>query len=439
MASKKKTRRFSTSFHRKSPFKIIGPGVITGASDDDPSGIGTYSQAGALFGFGMLWMALFLFPLMYTIQEICGRIGLVTGSGLGKVIKDKYSNKVMLPLASLLLIANTINIGVDIGAMASSVRILFPQISPLIATIGFTIFILFSEIYLPYNKFARVLKFAALSLFAYVITAMLVGGNATDIAFSTLLPHIEFTKEYAMMFVAIFGTTISPYLFFWQTSEEVEEEVMAGKTKEIGKKRSKQAGKTEFRKMKADTAIGMAFSQVIMWAIIVTCSGTLHSQGITNIQTAEQAAQALEPLVGGSDFSGLIAKSVFTLGIIGTGLLAIPILAGGCGYVLADTFGWKQGLHKKFREAKAFYTVISVATVIGLFINLVGIDPIQALIFSAVINGVLALPMLVAIMKISNDKSVLKDKTNKRKTNFVGWLTVMINGISVVYMIITTL
>jgi Mn2+/Fe2+ NRAMP family transporter len=439
LAPKKKRRRLSTNLRHKSPFKDIGPGVITGASDDDPSGIGTYSQAGALFGFGMLWMTLFLFPLMYTIQEICGRIGLVTGSGLGKVIKDKYSNKVMLPLASLLLIANTINICVDLGAMASSIRILFPQISPLIATMGFTIFILFSEIYLPYNKFARVLKFTALSLFAYVITAILVGGNAFDITLSTLLPHIEFTKEYAMMFVAIFGTTISPYLFFWQTSEEVEEEVMTGKTKEMGKKRSKQAGKTEFRKMKADTAIGMAFSQVIMWAIIVTCSGTLHSQGITNIQTADQAAQALEPLTGIYDYSGLIAKSVFALGIIGTGLLAIPILAGGCGYVLADTFGWKQGLYKKFNEAKAFYAVISLATIIGLFITLVGIDPIQALIYSAVINGVLALPMLVAIMKISNDRSILKEKINNRKTNYVGWSTIIINGISVVYMIITIL
>jgi len=417
----------------------MGPGIITGASDDDPSGIGTYSQAGALFGLGMLWMAIFLFPLMYTIQEICGRIGLVTGSGLGKVIKEKYSNKVMLPLASLLLIANTINIGVDLGAMASSVRILFPEIPPLIATISFTVFILFAEIYLPYNKFARVLKITALSLFAYVITALLIGGKSTEIILSTLLPHIEFTKEYAMMFVAIFGTTISPYLFFWQTSAEVEEEVMAGKTKEIGKKRSKQAGKTEFRKMKADTAIGMAFSQIIMWAIIVTCSGTLHSHGIINIQTAEQAAEALEPLGGEPNFSSLVAKSIFALGIIGTGLLAIPILAGGCGYVLADTFGWKQGLYKKFKQAKAFYSVISVATIIGLFINLAGIDPIQALIYSAVINGVLALPMLVVIMKISNDKRVLKDNINDKRTNFVGWLTVLINGISVIYMIVTIL
>ena len=433
MAKKKKLSK--ANFRHKSWFKIMGPGVITGASDDDPSGIGTYSQAGALFGFGMLWMALFLFPLMYTIQEICGRIGLVTGSGLGKVIKEKYSNKILLPLATLLIVANTINIGVDIGIMASSVKLLFPQISPLIATIGFTVFILFSEIYLPYNKFVRVLKFAALSLFAYVITAVIVGGNASEIAFSTLIPHIEFTKEYAMMFVAIFGTTISPYLFFWQTSEEVEEEVRAGKIKDIGKKRSKEAGKKEFRKMKADTAIGMAFSQIIMWAIIVTTAGSLHSHGITNIQTADQAALALEPLAGSFDFSALVAKIVFTLGIIGTGLLAIPVLAAGCGYVLADTFGWQQGLYKKFRQAKEFYLVISIATIVGLIITFANINPIQALVYSAVINGVLSVPMLLVIMKISNDKKVLKDRINGRISNILGWITLVVNGLSVLYMI----
>ncbi len=327
----------------KSIFKLIGPGVITGAADDDPSGIATYSQAGAQFGSGMLWMALFIFPLMYTIQEMCGRIGLVTGSGLGKTIKSKYSNKIMLPLASLLLIANTTKIGAHIGAMASSARLLFPQIPIFIAVISFTLFILFSQILIPYNKFVKVLKYIALSLFAYVVTAIIVGGNFQYILFSTFIPHIEFTKDYVAMFVAIFGTTISPYLFFWQASEEAEEEVSSGKIKEIGGDGPppKKIGKKEVKIMRADTAIGMAFSQIIMWSIITTCAGSLHSHGITNIQTADQAAKALEPLVSSFPYAGVISKSIFTLGIIGTGLLAIPVLAGSCGYALADVFGWK--------------------------------------------------------------------------------------------------
>lgn len=421
----------------KSISKIIGPGVVTGAADDDPSGIATYSQAGAQLGFGMLWMVLFMFPLMYTIQEMCGRIGLVTGSGLGKIIKNKYSKKVMLLLAGLLLFSNMINIGADIGAMAHSLRLLFPQIPVSVAITSFALFILLSQIFIPYEKFVKVLKYTALSLFAYIATSVIVGGNVQNLLYSTFIPHIEFTTDYATMFVAIFGTTISPYLFFWQVSEEAEEAVLSGKIKEIGKGPPKKIEKKEIKMMKADTAMGMAFSQIIMWAIITTCAGSLYSHGITNIQTAEQAAKALEPLVSSFPYAGLVSKSIFALGIIGTGLLAIPVLAGSCGYALSDVFGWKQGLHKKFRQAKSFYLVIAISTVIGIWINFININPIQALIYSSIINGVVSLPMIVFIIKITNDKTVLKDKTNSRISNIIGWFTVAINFISIIVMLFT--
>lgn len=253
----------------KSIFKIIGPGVVTGAADDDPSGIATYSQAGAQLGFGMLWMVLFMFPLMYTIQEMSGRIGLVTGSGLSKIIKNKYSKKAMLLLSSLLLFSNTITIGADKGAMAHSFRLLFHQIPLFIAILSFAIFILLSQIFIPYSKFVKVLKYMALSLFAYIATSVIVGGNYQNILFSTFIPHIEFNKDYAIMFTAVFGTTISPYLFFWQSSQEAEEAVLTGKIKEIGKWSPKKVEEKEMKIMKADTAIGMAFSQIIMWATIL--------------------------------------------------------------------------------------------------------------------------------------------------------------------------
>jgi NRAMP (natural resistance-associated macrophage protein)-like metal ion transporter len=421
----------------KSIFKFIGPGVITGASDDDPSGIATYSQAGAQLGFGMLWMVLLMFPLMYTMQEMSGRIGLVTGSGLGKIIKEKYSIKVLLPLTGILLIANTINIGADIGAMADSLRLLVPQIPMTMAILGFAMFILIMQIFIPYNKFVKFLKYITLSLFAYVITSLIVGGNIQNILFSTFVPHLELTKNYAVMFAAIFGTTISPYLFFWQASEEVEEEVKTGKIKDIGKGSPKQIEKKEIKIMKIDTAIGMGFAQIIVWSIMVTCAGSLYSHGVTNIQTTEQAAKALEPLVNSFPNAGVISKFIFALGIIGTGLLAIPVLAASSGYALSDAFGWKQGLYKKFREAKSFYLVIAVSTIIGIFINFVGINPIQALIYSSIINGIVSLPMIIFLIKIANDKSILKDKINSKKSNVIGCITVAINLISVIVMFFT--
>jgi Mn2+/Fe2+ NRAMP family transporter len=425
---------WSTSFSRA--FKSLGPGVITGASDDDPSGIATYSQAGAQFGFGMLWLALIQFPMMNIVQEMCARIGLVTGGGLASVIKKRYSRKVVLPLAGLLLIANTINIGADIGAMTASVRLVLPQLPVVVTTLSFTAFILISEILVPYIKYAKILNYFTLSLFAYILAAIIVGGNLDQLLISTIVPHIELTPAFATIFVAIFGTTISPYLFFWQASEEAEEDVVKRKIKEIGIGKP-MISKKEIRLMREDTAVGMAFSQIVMWAIITTTAGTLHTHNITDIQTADQAAKALEPLVKTFPHAGEISKTIFALGIIGTGLLTIPILAGSSAYALSDVFGWKEGLSKKFNQARRFYLVIVVSTLIGLGINFTNIDPIEALVFTAVINGVVAVPILFAIMKIANDKTILKDNTNGLGSNVIGWSTLVIMGISVIIMFVT--
>jgi NRAMP (natural resistance-associated macrophage protein)-like metal ion transporter len=418
-------------------FKSLGPGIITGASDADPSGIATYSQAGAQFGFGMAWLVLVLYPMMTVVQEMCARIGLVTGSGLGAIIKQKYSRKIIFPLTGLLLIANTINIGTDIGAMAASIRLVFPHLPVIIATLSFTAFIILSEVFVPYSKYVKILKYLILSLFAYLATAIIVGGNWNQILNSILIPHIEFTPAYAMMFVAVVGTTISPYLFFWQASEEAEEDVEKHKIKEIGGKGNPTISKKEIKSMRQDTAIGMAFSQLIMWSIMITTAGSLHAHGITDIQSADQAAKAIEPLVKTFPYAGEISKTIFALGIIGTGLLAIPVLAGSSGYALSDTFGWSEGLGKQFKQARGFYFVIAASTLIGLWINFINIDPIKALVYTAIINGVIAIPILFAVMKIANDKKVLRDKTNNHVSNVIGWLTFVIMGVSVIIMLIT--
>src|ERR671924_94179 len=420
----------------KNALKFLGPGLITGASDDDPSGIATYSQAGAKFGLGMLWLAIFQYPLMTVIQEMCARIGLATGDGIAGIMRRKYSKKVVFPLVSFLLVANTINIGADIGAMAASVRLVFPQMPIIVTTISFAAFILAAEILVPYEKYVRILKYLTLTLFAYVATALIVGGNAIQILLSSVIPHVEFTKDYVMMFVAIFGTTISPYLFFWQASEESEEDVAKHKIKDIGQGKPKISRK-EVRIMRIDVAVGMAFSILIMSSIVVTTAGSLHVKGITDISTAQEAAKALQPLVKTFPYSGEIAEVIFALGIIGTGLLAVPVLAGSSAYAISDTFGWKQGLGKKFKQAKPFYLIIAISTIVGLGINFVGIDPIKALIYTAVINGITAVPILFAILRIANDKKILEDKTNGSVSNILGWLTFLIMGISVAVLFFT--
>lgn len=417
-------------------FKSLGPGLITGASDDDPSGIATYSQAGAQFGFGTLWLALFQLPLMIAIQEMCARIGLVTGSGLAGIMKKRYSKKTVYPIISLLLVANTINIGADIGAMSASVKLVLPQLPIVIVTVLFTALVICAEIFIPYRKYVTILKYLTLSLLAYVITAFVVGGNWNEILVSSVIPHFEFTPTFVMLFVAIFGTTISPYLFFWQTSEEAEEDVAKNKIKEIGEGKP-ITQKKEITLMRKDVAVGMGFSQAIMWFIIITTAGTLHVHGLTDISTADEAAQALEPLVKTFPHAGELSKTIFALGIIGTGLLAIPVLAGSSAYALSDEFGWKEGLSKKFKQAKGFYLIIAASTVVGLWVNFADVDPIKALIYAAVINGVIAVPLLVLIMKIGNDKQILETRTNGRISNIAGWITVGVMGFSVVAMFLT--
>ena len=465
----------SLSKPRKTIMQVLGslgPGLISGASDDDPSGIATYSQAGAKFGFGMLWMVLFQYPMMIVVQEMCARIGLVTGGGLAAVIRKKYTGKIVLPIVSLLLFANTINIGADIGAMAASIRLIFPGFPAIAATLAFAVFIIAAEIFIPYRKYSKVLRYLTLSLFAYIITAVIVGGNWIQIATASFVPHIEFNSQFAMMFVAIFGTTISPYLFFWQASEEAEEDVAKHKIKEVGgsisatksdktKNNSSHSAtpnnehesdvdnqnnniskkpkisKTELMLMRSDVAIGMGFSLSIMWAIIVTTAGSLHVNGITDIQTADQAAKALQPLAKSFPYAGEMAKTIFALGIIGSGLITVPVLAGSSGYALSDVFGWKEGLSKKFRQAKGFYLIIAASTLVGLWINFANIDPIRALVYTAVINGIIAAPILYIIMRAANDKNILGNKVNGRISNIIGWLTFIMMSVSVVIMFLT--
>jgi NRAMP (natural resistance-associated macrophage protein)-like metal ion transporter len=328
------TRR--SNINRLSPkllLKSLGPGLITGASDDDPSGIATFSQAGARFGFGMLWLVIFQYPLMTAIQEMCARIGLISGSGLAAIIKKKYSRKIVFPLVGLLFIANTINIGADIGAMSASVRLILPQVPLFAATVSFAAFIILAQILIPYKKYVKILKYLTLSLLAYVITAIIVGGDWNQILVASVLPHIEFTPEYAMMFVAIFGTSISPYLFFWQASEEAEEDVDKHKIKEIISDRNSHHNKpkvaeNEVKLMRADIATGIGFSHFIMWAIMLMTAGSLYENGVTDIESADQAAKALEPLVKSFPNAGQISEVIFALGIIGTGLLAVLFYPG---------------------------------------------------------------------------------------------------------------
>ncbi|MFZ1077532.1 MAG: divalent metal cation transporter [Nitrosotalea sp.] len=415
----------------KSLFRILGPGLISGAADDDPSGIATYSQGGAQFGLGVSWLALFQYPLMMAIQEMCARVGLVTGKGLVGVIKEKYSKKITIFIVGLLLIANTITIGADIGAMGSSVQLIIPKVPTVLITASFAAFILFTEVIFSYKRYAKMLKYMTLALFSYVITAFVVSGDWSKIIWSTLIPHFELNAGFLMIFLAIFGATISPYAFFWQASEEAEEDVLKNKIKEIGEGKPRIT-KKEMRLMRADTAVGMAFSQIIMWFIIIATANTLHINNITDIQTAAQAAKALEPLVHNFPDSGKIAEILFASGIVGTGLLAIPVLAGSSAYALSDGFGWKEGLSKKFRQAKGFYLIIIGSTVIGLWINLVNIDPIKALVYASIISGIISVPLLVMLLKISNDKKVLGSKTNGLLSNTLVWITIIILGVSVI-------
>lgn len=412
----------------KKLFHKIGPGFITGASDDDPSGIATYSQTGAIFGYQQLWTAVFSFPFMTIVQEMCGRIGLVTGKGLAGVIKHHYSKKVLYFAVFILLLANTINIGADLGAMAASAQLLF-NIPFFVLLIGITAICLLLQIFIPYRTYANILKYFTFSLFAYIITAFIVKQDWLMIFKSTIIPELTFNKTYIFNLVAILGTTISPYLFFWQASEEVEEEVEAGRLKSMGAGIPKFT-KRDIRDLRVDTVVGMFFSNLVMFFIIMTTASTLGAHGIADIQSADQAAQALRPLAG--EFAYLL----FTAGIIGTGLLAVPVLAGSAAYAFSETFGWKEGLYRKFKQAHAFYGVIIVATLVGLLINFSSIPAFKMLYYTAMLNGICAPPLLILIMLISNNKKVMQNYTNGKVSNILGWSITVIMSIAAAALVV---
>jgi len=411
--AEKENRRGGPLGKVKAYLKALGPGLVTGASDDDPSGIGTYSQTGAQFGYTQLWTMPFTFPLMAGVQEICARIALQTGSGLAELLRKHYPKPVLYFCVSLLFIANTVNIGTDLGAMAASAQLLVGL--PFLAwLVGITLISVMVEIFVNYRQYARMLRFLTLSLFAYVLVVFASAKDWGQISRNTLIPTIQGNSDYFFNLVAILGTTISPYLFFWQASQEIEEKIDEGKVTRAARK---GVTKVELKWMRTDVISGMVFSSLVMWAIMTTTASTLYPKGITSIDTAPKAAEALRPIAG--DFAYLF----FAAGIIGTGLLAVPILAGSAAYAIAETFRLREGLYLKLRQAPGFYGIIAFSTLIGFAINLSGINPMKALYYTAVLNGIVAPPLLFMIMLISNNQKIMKDKVNGLASNAMGWVT----------------
>ncbi len=394
-------------------WRILGPGLVTGAADDDPSGIATYSQTGAAYGIQLLWMSLFALPMAIVVQEMCARIGMVTGRGLAENIRHAFPRSILYVCVALLFAANTFNIAADISAMASGIKLLIPGVSFIAIVIVFALISLWLQIFLSYPLYAQYLKILALVLLSYVATGLLIHMDWGSLLAHTIIPSMTFSRDQIFLVCAILGTTISPYLFFWQTSQEVEEEVEEGRTSIRARRGTND---TEIKDMRIDVVSGMFFSELVMFFIIAVCASTLFTHGITNIGTAADAAAALRPLAGNW------AYLLFALGIIGTGLLSIPVLAGSSAYALAETFHWHEGLSKKMRQAHGFYGVIIVSMIIAIGIDLLGINPIKALIWSAVGNGIVAPVILFFIMRLAGDKKVMGHRTNKPSTSFVGWL-----------------
>jgi NRAMP (natural resistance-associated macrophage protein)-like metal ion transporter len=397
-------------------FKILGPGLITGASDDDPSGIGTYAFAGASLGYSTLWTALVTFPMMTAVQFICAKVAMVTGMGLAGVVRKHYSKALLYPVVGGLVIANTINAGTDIGAIAASVNLLVPiPVGALVVPIALSILGL--QIWGSYRLIAKTFKWLTVALFAYIGSALYAKPDLWAVLRGSFVPSLAFDAHALTTLVAILGTTISPYLFFWQASHEVEEEISMGRRT---LKARRGATDTELRYAGVDVTTGMLFSNVVMYFIILATAATLFEAGKTDIQSAAEAAQALRPLAGDG------AYVLLAVGLIGAGYLAVPILTGSSAYAMAEALGWKYGLDEKPRRAKRFYAMIVVFTLIGTLVNIVGINPITALLWTAVINGFLAPPLLVVIMRIGNDPRIMGARTNGRWTNVVGWATTIV-------------
>jgi NRAMP (natural resistance-associated macrophage protein)-like metal ion transporter len=392
-------------------WKIIGPGLITGASDDDPSGIATYSQAGAAFGLQTLWTAILAFPLMAAIQQMCARIGLVTSQGLSGTLKKHYPKPVLYVMLVFSFPAIVMNIGADIAGMGAVGNLLFPTIDSTYFSVFFTILLLGLIIYLPYQKIASILKYLCTVMLVYFIVPFLYKQDFVAIIAATFIPTIQWNREFLLVLVGILGTTISPYLFFWQASIEVEE---------MNHRRALMINKKIIHDMEQSVDFGMTFSGFVMYFIILTTGTVLYSAGIHQINTVEEAAMALKPLAGD------LAYVLFAIGVIGTGLIAIPVLSGSLSYMFTETFGWKQGLDKKFHEAKGFYVIIAISLILGLSLNYVGISPIDALIYTAVLYGITAPVLIGIILHISNNREIMGEYVNSRISNVLGFAALII-------------
>jgi len=441
----KKSQKFSLSIaksivnYRSYPrlLRMLGPGVVTGAADDDPSGVVTYSQTGAVYGYSLLWTALFMYPMLLYVQESCSRIGAVTGKGLAAVLKDNYSRKILYGAVILVLVANVINIGADLSAIAVVTKLFIP-ISVSVLAIFYAIVILLLEIFVSYKKYARILKWLTLSLLAYVFTALIVKEPWGKLLYASV--HVDIQFNFAMLYilVGLLGTTISPYLFFWDTSDVVESEIAQHRIAENTAKEPR-ISKRFLKNVRMDNFIGMTFSEVATWFMIVTCATVLHYHGVTQINTVADAAKALEPLVKSFPNAGLVAKIIFSAGVLGLGFLAIPVLSGSASYAISEVFGWREGLHRKFKRALGFYMVITLSTLAGLAILFMGINPIKALIFAAVFNGLSAVPLLFMIARIGNNTNIMGKYKNKIHQSVFLWLTffvMLIAGSVLIYSVI---
>lgn len=409
--------------------RVLGPGIVTGAADDDPSGIATYSQAGATYGFGFLWVFPFIYPLLLAVQESCSRIGAVTGKGLAAVIKESYSRKLLYMSVLLVVVANTINIGADLGAMAATTQ-LFVDLPYALLAVIYAVVIILLVVFVSYKKYAKILKWLAIALLSYPVAAFLIGQNWSEVFQATFLSLPSINADTIYILVGILGTTISPYLFFWDTSEIVEEEIVHHRLTETGS--NPKVNKHFLKSIRLDNFMGMTLATVTAWFIVIVCASVLFKNGVTGIDTAADAAKALEPLVKGFPYAGLIAKVIFSVGVIGIGLLAVPVLAGSSAYAISETLGWKEGLHRKFKRAAGFYIVIIVATLVGLFINFLGIDPIQALIFTAVFNGIAAVPLLWMIARVGNNSKIMGSYKNGVVSNIFVRIALLVMGVAVI-------
>ena len=417
----------------KKIFKNLGPGVITGAADDDPSGIATYSQTGAQFGYGLLWTAIFMLPFQAAIQEACARIGAVTGKGLAAVIKENYSKKILYGVVILVLVANIINIGADIGAMAAAANLVIPA-NFVVLALFFTALTLSFEIFTSYKTYSGILKWLCLFIFAYPLTMFIVHEPWGTVLRATFVPHIEFSFQFLFIVIGVLGTTISPYMFFWEASEEVEEE---RENNMLSASTRPNITHSYIRNLRLDNFAGMLFSEIGTWSIIAVAATVLNAHGITDIKTAADAARALEPLVSSFPNAGLVAKIIFATGIVGLGLLAVPILAGSVSYAISEVFSWKEGLSLKLREAQGFYGVIALATLIGLLINFIGINPMKALVYTAVINGVVAVPLIFIIALVAKNEKIMGKYKSGKLSKIIVWITFVGMAIAAIAMFVT--